>query len=40
MFDDPDDIVIEWARKQDVFSDQVVYEMNVTFGARDRRRGD
>ena len=37
MFDDPDDIVIEWARKQDVFSDQVVYETNVTFGARDHQ---
>ena len=26
MWNEPDDIVIEWARKQDVFSDQVVYE--------------
>lgn len=26
----PDDVVIEWARKQDVFSDQVVYEAPVT----------
>ena len=34
MWDEPDDIVIEWARKQDVFSDQVVYEMDVSFGAR------
>ena len=34
MWDEPDDIVIEWARKQDVFSDQVVYEIDVSFGAR------